>query len=62
MAEDVVKWNPFAVSKVVASVLWSQVTDVAFDGVISPVLKHGPGSLTCSQVFEWKTHQRREIE
>ena len=56
MARDVVKWNPFAVSKVVPDVFWSQVTDVAFDGVISPVLKHGPGSLTCLQVFEWKTH------
>ena len=48
MAGDAVQWNPFAVSIIVTDAFWSQVTDVAFDGVISPVLKHGPGSLTCS--------------
>ena len=62
MARDVIKWNPFVVSKVVTDIFLSQVKDVAFDGVISPVLKHGPGSLTCLQVFEWQTHQQREIE
>ena len=36
--------------------------DVAFDGVISPVLKHGPGSPTCPQVLECQTLKRREIE
>ena len=25
-----------------------------------PVLKHGPRSLTCTQVFEWKTRGRNE--
>ena len=29
---------------------------------IRPVLKHGPRSLTCLQVFGWKTHVRNESE
>jgi hypothetical protein len=32
------------------------------NGLNRPVLKHGPRSLTCLRVFEWKTRARSESE
>src|SRR6202022_619316 len=32
------------------------------NGFKRPVLKHGPRSLTCLQVFGWKTHARNESD
>ena len=51
VGKRMVNWNPIAVLEFAVCVLWSQTKNVAFDGAISPVLKHGPGSPTCPQVF-----------
>jgi len=40
----------------------STVNDLDNNGFKRPILKHRPRSLTCLQVFGWKTHVCNESE